>query len=337
MLVKWAILDVSPTCGKIYLPTIPKEILEYSIPSLGVKGIVSDGQIVITSETIVSISSYIANFKTNGVSVTVNEIEQISGITSNSYTAPLKYVVTGFDGSKKEYTVQMVAPRILGSGSLRLWFKADQLTLNDGDPIANWADVSGYGNHISQATLTQRPVFRVNQVNAYPIAEFRSSSTTQMVISSGATGLYVTNSGSVFFVMRLVNTISGGITLLNIHGGQGREISIDHPISTYVVCRNGLSCSNISALPIPKNDFLAIGSVQVLMASAREYWNGNLKGQVPISYDYSGGGSPNTIYLGNGNLDADIAEVLYFNTDLTEADVQKLFFYLNTKYGLLPL
>lgn len=336
LLLKWAISDSSATCNKVYLPAIPKEILEYSIPSLGVTGIIKGNQIVITSETIVTIASYVATFKTNGVSVSINGVPQTSGVTSNSFLSPLKYVVTGADGSTNEYTVQMVAPRILGSGSLRLWFKADQLALNDGDPIASWSDVSGYGNHISQGTPTQRPVFRVNQVNRYPIAEFRSSTVSRMDLSGGV-GLYVTNSGSVFFVLRLVNTIPGGITLLNLDGSQGREISIDHPISTYLVCRNGSSCSNISALPILKNEFLAIGSVQVLMTSAREYWNGSLKNQVSISYDYSGGNSPNTLYLGNGNLDADIAEVLYFNTDLTEADVQKLFFYLNTKYGLSPM
>lgn len=336
LLLKWATSDSSSTCNKVYLPTVSKEILEYSIPSLGVTGIIKGNQIVITSETIVTISSYVASFKTNGVSVSINSVPQTSGVTSNSFLSPLTYVVTGADGSNNEYTVQMVAPRVLGSGSLRLWFKADQLTLNDGDPIATWSDVSGYGNHISQANTIQRPVIRMNQVNGYPIAEFRSSTVSRMNLSGGV-GLYVNNSGSVFFVLRLVNTIPGGITLLNIHGAQGREISIDHPISTYLVCLNGQSCSNISALPIPKNDFLAVGSVQVLVNSAREYWNGSFKSQVSISYDYFGGASPNTLYLGNGNLDADIAEVLYFNTDLTETDVQKLFFYLNTKYGLSPM
>ncbi|MCW7494229.1 DUF5018 domain-containing protein [Leptospira soteropolitanensis] len=197
MLLKWATSDASPTCGKIYVPSVQKEILEYSIPSLGVYGIITENKIVITSESIVSISSYIANFKTNGVSVTVNGIEQISGITSNPFTAPLKYIVTGVDGSTNEYTVQMVAPRILGSGSLRLWFKADQLTLNDGDPIASWSDLSGHGNHISQVNTTQRPVIRMNQVNGYPIAEFRSSTVSRMNLSGGI-GLYVNNSGSVF-------------------------------------------------------------------------------------------------------------------------------------------
>lgn len=336
LLLKWATSDGSPTCGKIYVPSVAKEILEYSIPSLGVKGIITENKIVITSETIVSISSYIANFKTNGASVTVDGKEQISGVTSNSYSTPLKYIVTGVDGSTNEYTVQMVAPRVLGSGSLRLWFKADQLTLNDGDPIATWSDVSGYGNHIVQAPApTIHTLYRKGPADGYPVAEFRSVNVSKMNLSGGV-GLYVNNSGSVFFVMKLINTITGGITLINIHGGQGREISIDHPNSAYLVCRNGASCSTISALPIPKNEFLAIGSVQVLMTSGREYWNGNLKSQVPISYDYSGGASPNTIYLGNGNLDADIAEVLYFNTDLSEADVEKVFFYLNTKYKLSP-
>ncbi|MBM9589589.1 hypothetical protein JWG41_03985, partial [Leptospira sp. 201903075] len=168
MLVKWATSDYSQTCGKTYLPSTPKEILEYSIPSLGITGLIRDNQIVITSETITSIASYTAHFKTNGISVTVNGIEQISGVTSNSYAVPLKYIVKGVDGNTNEYTVQMVAPRVLGGGSLRLWFKADQLTLNDGDGIATWTDVSGYGNHIVQANTIQRPVFRMNQANGYP-------------------------------------------------------------------------------------------------------------------------------------------------------------------------
>ncbi|EOQ95346.1 hypothetical protein LEP1GSC195_2522 [Leptospira wolbachii serovar Codice str. CDC] len=337
LLLKWATSDYSQTCGKTYLPSLPKEILEYSIPSLGTKGLIRDNQIVITSETITSIASYVAQFKTNGVSVTVNGVEQISGVTSNSYAIPLRYTVKAVDGSTNEYTVQMVAPRVLGGGSLRLWFKADQLTLNDGDGIATWTDVSGYGNHIVQANTIQRPVFRMNQVKGYPVAEFRSSNTSRMDLSSGAVGLYVTNSGSVFFVMRLVNTVTGGITLLNLHGGQGREISIEHPNPEYLVCRNGYSCITVSALPILKSHFLAIGSVQVLSSTVSEYWNGIVKGQVPVVHDYSGGSPANTLYLGNGNLDADIAEVLFFNTDLTETDVQKLFFYLNTKYGLSPL
>lgn len=64
----------------------------------------------------------------------------------------------------------------------------------------------------------------------------------------------------------------------------------------------------------------------MLTTNVREYWNGSLKGEVIISYNDSGVSGQDRVLLGNGNLDADMAEVLYFNTDLTERDVQKLFF-----------
>ncbi|XDD47226.1 hypothetical protein AB3N60_03825 [Leptospira sp. WS39.C2] len=337
MLFKWATSDNSSTCGKVYLPSIPKEILEYSIPSLGVVGIITNNQIVITSETIVSISSYVASFKTNGVSVSVNGVQQTSGETLNDYNSALKYVVTGADGSTNEYTVQMVAPRVVGSGSLRLWFKADQLTLNDGDPVLTWSDVSGYGNHVTQAAYpTVHTLFRKGQVNGYPIAEFRSSDKSRMELVTGATGLYVNASGSVFFVMKLIQTVGGGVTLLNLDGSGGREIAINNPVSDYFICKNAGTCVSLSGLPIPISKFLAIGSVQILTTNVRIYWNGILKGQLPITTDY-GGANPNSLYLGNGNLDIDLAEMLYFNTDLSEAEVEKVFFYLNTKYGLTAL
>lgn len=57
LLLKWATLDVRANCDKIYVPSVQKEILEYSIPSLGVNGIITQNKIVITSESLVSISS----------------------------------------------------------------------------------------------------------------------------------------------------------------------------------------------------------------------------------------------------------------------------------------
>ncbi|MCW7480933.1 DUF5018 domain-containing protein [Leptospira kanakyensis] len=312
--------------------------MEYSIPSLGVTGIINGNQIVVSSETIVSISFYVANFKTNGVSVSVNGVPQTSGVTSNDYNSPLKYIVTGADGSKNEYTVQMVAPRVLGSSSLRLWFKADQLTLNDGDPVTNWSDVSGYGNHISQANSDYWPFFRKNQVNGYPVVEFRSVLRSEIELPSGGVGLYAGNSGSTFFVKRLVS-VGAAITLLRLCDTFGREIAINDPNGEYLVCRSGTGCTTVSALPIPKLQFISIGSVQTLFSDAREYRNGKLIGQSALNtyFDYTSASGQGRVLLGNRNLDADIAEVLYFNTNLSEEDVAKVFFYLNTKYGLSPM
>lgn len=53
----------------------------------------------------VNLSNLIATFGTNGVKVTVNGIEQVSGITRNSFINPVTYVVYAADGSTREYTV----------------------------------------------------------------------------------------------------------------------------------------------------------------------------------------------------------------------------------------
>ena len=51
------------------------------------------------------VSSLFAVFNTTGVSVTVDGVEQISGITANDFSSPLTYIVTAEDGSTVEYTV----------------------------------------------------------------------------------------------------------------------------------------------------------------------------------------------------------------------------------------
>lgn len=72
-------------------------------------------------------------------------------------------------------------------------------------------------------------------------------------------------------------------------------------------------------------------------ASVNEIWNGDLKGTVTptccSSYDTTGSGN-NVNSLTNANLEADIAEILYFDAALSQAEQDKVFCYLNTKYNL---
>lgn len=51
------------------------------------------------------------------------------------------------------------------------------------------------------------------------------------------------------------------------------------------------------------------------------------------TYNTAGSGSY-TNTLANGNLEADIAEIMYFNAALTQTGQDKVFCYLNTKYNL---
>ncbi len=315
-----------------------KDITAYSIPSLGITGIINGTQISLASDTLTSFSPLVARFTTTGKTVTVAGINQVSDVTSNSYSSNLTYVVTAEDGSTKNYTVTLTAPRTYGGGSLVIWLKADSLALSDGALVSTWPDMSGYGNHFTQATASKQPTYRTNQVNGLPALQFRQATIQNMVISSGGVNLYIDDNASFFFVFKLIQTNAAGTTILNINGSNGREMALTDPSGQYLQCRNGVSCSQTSGAVIDRSSFVAIGSIQIQGATVNEIWNGDLKGVIAATggnFNYVGGASPGTSYLPNGNLDADFAEVLFFNTALSQTEIDKIFCYLRAKYNLI--
>ncbi len=56
--------------------------------------------------------------------------------------------------------------------TLKLWLKADDLSLNNGDPVANWPDASGNGNDASQVLGANQPTFSTNVINGKPAVSF---------------------------------------------------------------------------------------------------------------------------------------------------------------------
>lgn len=77
-------------------------------------------------------------------------------------------------GSPREPAVALVGAPVgftpLQLPGLKLWLDASQITgLVDGDPVATWSDLSGNGNHATQATGSKRPTYKVNIVNGRPV------------------------------------------------------------------------------------------------------------------------------------------------------------------------
>lgn len=312
-----------------------KAITAYSIPAIGATGIIRGTDITVIAPTLTVLTPLVAEFATTGVQVTVAGVEQKSGITENVYTTSLKYVVTGGDNSTQEYSVSLLAPRTIGGSSLRLWLRADSLALSDGAQIATWSDESGTGNDLSQATAGQRPIFKTNRVNGWPVASFTDAANSTM--TGPDTNINDAFNGSFFIVM----AVTADTSLRNImvlHGPQGRSFDIlNGPANSFAQGRNGVGLNYTSSFDFGLNTFIAIGSVQVAATSVNEIWNGDLKGSITptccSSYDTSGSGN-NTNSLSNTNLEADIAEILYFDAALSQSEQDKVFCYLNTKYDL---
>ncbi|AFM11637.1 hypothetical protein [Turneriella parva] len=320
--------------GKFWVPGEGAKITAYSIPAIGATGIITGTQISVIAPTLTTLSPQVATFTTTGQSVSVAGVPQTSGVTSNDYASPLFYTVTAADGSKKTYTVTLTAPRSYGGSSLRLWLRADSLALGDGADIANWNDESGTANHMGQATLGQRPIYRTNRVNGMPVASFTDAANSTM--SGPDTNINDQSNGSLFIVIAVTADTSLR-NILTLHGPQGRAFDLTNgPPTSFIQGRNGAGYNFTSALDFGLNNFIAIGSVQVAAISVNEIWNGDEKtssGLTYATYDTNGSGS-NANYVSNGNLEADIAEILYFDAALSQTEQDKVFCYLNTKYNL---
>lgn len=59
---------------------------------------------------------------------------------------------------------------------LKLWAEARLETgFSDSDPVATWTDFSGEGNHLTQATEANKPLYRTNIINGEPAMQFDGS------------------------------------------------------------------------------------------------------------------------------------------------------------------
>ena len=63
-------------------------------------------------------------------------------------------------------------PSNLDSGTLTAWYKADSLSLNDGDAVSLWDDSSGNGYDVSQAVGVRQPTFETNELNGLPVIRY---------------------------------------------------------------------------------------------------------------------------------------------------------------------
>jgi len=52
-----------------------------------------------------------------------------------------------------------------------IWCDATQLILSDGDPVSEFTDFSGNGNHFVQATTSNKPTYKASGINSLPAIE----------------------------------------------------------------------------------------------------------------------------------------------------------------------
>lgn len=104
----------NPTDAEKSTPVDPatlKNITSFSFASPAAAGTVSASTIAVTVPFGTDVTTLVATFTTNGESVKVGDVAQVSGTTANNFTSPVTYTVTAKDASTKTYVVTVtVAP-----------------------------------------------------------------------------------------------------------------------------------------------------------------------------------------------------------------------------------
>jgi hypothetical protein len=104
-------------------PSPLKDITSFAFEAAHNPGLTTDEPAVINGTSIAApvpagtnLTGLVASFATTGASVSVNGVQQTSGVTANDFTNPVTYLVTAADGTTKTFTIT-VTP-----GSLTLGF-----------------------------------------------------------------------------------------------------------------------------------------------------------------------------------------------------------------------
>ena len=76
---------------------------------------------------------------------------------------------------RRRVAAAAVPPAVFDPGtiaSLRLWLRGDDIAQSDGSPVSAWADASGHGNSVTQATGMKMPTFAAAQLNGHSYLYF---------------------------------------------------------------------------------------------------------------------------------------------------------------------
>lgn len=202
---------------------------------------------------------------------------------------------------------------------LSVWYKADALSLSDGDPVSTWADSSGSANDASGSS-TARPTYKAAIVNSKPVVRFDGSNDTM-----AAASVSVSQPDTVFLV---VKNSGGTYNRIYFNGSTTRQ---------QVWSDNSNLLLYFAGSVVSTSNDLGTASFHVIAIT----FNG-ASSQAWVDGVSLGTGSANTnalvgLVLGTDGSDyfqGDMAEFLIYDSALGSTNRQSVETYLGTKYAI---
>jgi hypothetical protein len=209
---------------------------------------------------------------------------------------------------------------------LTAWWKADSLALSNNDPVSTWTDSSGNG-HDGTASLTTRPTYIASWNNSKPALYFDGSNDYMTITSSFYDSdwtqfvVFEKDTGSNFPTMTTDSAASLGY---GVFPSSGTTYVSDRSYYTYVNSQDGSG----------KHYW----SLKVTSAHAFSLWKDgtSLTLQSPTLVTNT---TSNFTDIGRRAVDSAyangwMAEMLMYNSALSDTDRGNVETYLKNKYGL---
>lgn len=214
-------------------------------------------------------------------------------------------------------SIPLQYPETLGS-AVTLWLRADDLALNDGDPVSTWADASSAGRDVTAAG-TARPILKKNILNKKPVVRFDGIDDVMI-----GPGLSTPQPYTVLVVGRITtaNTrlwTAGTSTPSILRGASSGQMFMNASLSFQIGTATGL----YDLYRAQFNGASSVGAFNGIETA------GNA-GTQTASASFAIGGTT----IPSAFLNGDIAEVLVINRTLTADEAAAMEGYLGAKYGL---
>jgi len=265
----------------------------------------------------------------------------IGGATANTYTTVLADV-------GQTLTVIVTASNASGAGApatsagsvvftptslsgLRLWTKADSLALADGAAVTSWADSSNANAYI-QGTGSAQPTYSTtNAINSLPVVSFDGGDT---LTKTGA-NLPITTAASVFVVHRPDTTGADKAFFGVGSGGTLRRFSLQQTGTGFIYYENGAAAYNAFGAGYIVNNTPYLVELIKSGATIKTYVNQTLKRTdgTGVTISTTTDVTIGSVLSTNFN-NKHIAEILIYDSALSDADRASVEIYLGKKYGL---
>ena len=215
---------------------------------------------------------------------------------------------------------------------LRFHFLAHTNYLSDNTQITSWTDMSGNGNSVANSVVSTQPFFLTNQINGFPILRSNSTTTTLRKIG-GTTGLGGYTAGSFFLVIRR-NTIAAIASIVQIGTDPGyvnaKQVTFYNTGGFNIRYAQNTCCALMdgTTVTLSSTSNVLIYSQTSSGSNHSAQINGTSDGS--NSFGLSTAGSDLSLDSSGG----DLAELMYFDNQVSNANRDLITCYLGRKYNV---